>query len=207
MPILENNGKRVLYLHIPKTGGTTINNWLGSVVRRSFYSGSTPQGFKVTPQHLPLGDFRVLFDDDYFDWKFAIVRNPYDRLESEFFYLTHNAFKRSGRRPDFSTWVVNNLDGFRRNPFIHDNHLRPQLDFLDSDVTVFRFENGLEYAARTIAEQLGIDSPEKFPVTNSRPREAVNWTLQALENFNDLYRRDLEKLGYAVREKPLDVRA
>ncbi len=205
MPILENAGRRVLYLHIPKTGGTTINNWLGSVVRRSFYSGSPPQGFKVTPQHLPLGDFRVLFDDDYFHWKFAVIRNPYDRLESEFFYLTHNAMRRTSRRPDFSTWVINNLDGYRRNHHIHDNHLRPQLDFLDEDVTVFRYENGLEKAAAAAAEQLGIEPPDELPVTNARPREAVNWTLEALDKFNSVYGRDLEKLDYPIRERNLHI--
>lgn len=205
MPIFENNGRRFLYLHIPKTGGTTINNWLGGVVRRSFYAGSPPQGFKVTPQHLPLADFRVLFGDDHFEWKFAFVRDPYDRLESEYFYLTHNVHKRTTRRPHFSTWVVNNLDGFRRNPFLHDNHLRPQLDFLDDDVTIFRYENGLDAAARVIAGRLGIEPPETLPVTNARPRETVSWTLQALENFNRVYAGDLEKLGYPVREKSLDI--
>ena len=116
MPILENNQIRVLYLHIPKTGGTTLNNWLGENVVRSFYSGSAPSGFRVTPQHLPLGDFSVLFGEDWFDWKFAVIRNPYDRLESEYFYLTHNAHKRTGRRPHFSTWVVNNVAGYSRVP-------------------------------------------------------------------------------------------
>ncbi len=205
MPILENNNTRVLYLHIPKTGGTTINNWLGASVSRSFYSGSAPTAFKITPQHLCVGDFRVLFADDWFDWRFTIVRNPYDRMESEFFYLTHNAHRRTSRRPDFSTWVINNISAYKRNPFVHDNHLRPQLDFIDDDVTVFRYEDGLESAAAKIADKLGIDPPEALPVTNARPREAVNWTLEALTRFHELYGADVERLGYKKKEKTVNI--
>lgn len=205
MPIIVHNNHHYLYLHIPKTGGTTINHWLGSVSTRLFYSGSPPSAFKVTPQHLPLGDFRVLFPDDWFKWKFAIVRNPYDRMESEYFYLTHNFHKRTGRRPHFSTWVVNNLDNLGRNPFLHDNHLRPQIDFLDQDVRVFRFEDGLMPAALEIATTIGLTPPDNLPVTNSRPREEVSWTLEALNKFEDVYARDLEMLGYPKRSRQLDI--
>jgi len=61
------NDKRLIFIHVPKTGGTSMesNNRLG----------------RVETRHYGIDHYAKLVNlDDYF--KFAFVRNPYDRLAS-----------------------------------------------------------------------------------------------------------------------------
>jgi hypothetical protein len=63
MPIFEQGATKILFLHIPKTGGTSIENMLKKHVDMSFYSPVPPSGLKITPQHLQMNDFRILFNN------------------------------------------------------------------------------------------------------------------------------------------------
>ena len=67
---------KTIFIHIPKNAGTSI--------RRYFNNLST--------HHETIYDFKHVFPDEYNSYKkFAVVRNPYDRMVSWYFYLQKRA--------------------------------------------------------------------------------------------------------------------
>ena len=70
-----NHEHKFLFLHLPKTGGTSINKFFND----KFDNNERDFG------HPYLSDYKCNNFDDYF--KFTVVRNPYDRLVSAFFYM------------------------------------------------------------------------------------------------------------------------
>jgi hypothetical protein len=83
--------KKTLFAHIPKTGGSLIHRL---VENREPSESVTIGGRRVCRHHLPLPVFAHFLhlpdkalQQDYF--KFAFVRNPFDRLVSEYHWQAH----------------------------------------------------------------------------------------------------------------------
>ena len=122
-----------------------------------------------SPQHFHGEILNSVFDVSTFDFLLMSVRNPINRLKSE--YLMRNRIKRTD--PDL--WVVNILKQFNKNPFLLDNHLRPQIEFLVRGVKIYKQENKFD--------QNWIDKIEKvipFKLLGGRT--------------NDLSRYDIDKV-------------
>ena len=84
MPFLTHRNQHVLFIHIPKTGGTAVTEWMRSIGPIQLYSSGTPGAFRIRAQHLRNVDIAELFTVEFFAYRFAIVRNPYDRTASEY---------------------------------------------------------------------------------------------------------------------------
>ena len=87
MPVFDYDGKQIVYVHIPKTGGTSVEGFIDDLedVKSMFFSSTVLDGMQVTPQHLPLRTIKSAMGCFYSpDYIFTIVRNPYRRAESEF---------------------------------------------------------------------------------------------------------------------------
>ena len=207
MPIFEKNGVKILLVHIPKTGGTSLEHWLKKETTMSFFSPIPPGGLMICPQHLQVGSLKVLLGGALWHWACAIVRNPYDRMESEYFWRTDEQFKNLGVRPDFSTWVINNIRAAKQNPYHLDNHLRPQTDFIDTEVKIFKFEEGLALVVHELSEQLSIDIPVDFDIVklNASDRQEVNWSVEALNLANSHYKNDFIQLKYQKKAPKLEI--
>jgi len=80
-----NHKHKFIFIHIPRCGGNYINNYfdydLGKIHRDK-------QNFEI--DHYPLFRYKELFSEEYVKYyKFAFVRNPWDRLVSDFYYRKH----------------------------------------------------------------------------------------------------------------------
>ena len=86
-----NHRHRFIFIHIPKTGGTSMEDVLGAwfSMKRERYARWLP-GVKHWAQHLTMSEIlhrqfsnknKARRPERYF--KFAFVRNPWDRLVSE----------------------------------------------------------------------------------------------------------------------------
>lgn len=201
MPFIEHNGIRVLFIHISKAGGTTVEQWMRSIAPVHLYCDGIPQFTKCTPQHYRLRDVRELFRDGYFDYTFALVRNPYDRIASE--YRMRAALAQEtffGTFPSFSMWLEESLQAQRHDPFYLDNHIRPQWEFLGSDVGIFRLEHGIAPALAQVAARLGVAAPEQMPITLSTTEKGieVKWDHSDRIAVQEHYQRDFTEFGYPV---------
>ncbi len=200
MPILHYKNTRLLYLHVPKTGGGTIEAFLGSLGRLQFHTVGMPPSLRCTPQHFRMADFNALFGKRYFDHVVMTVRNPYDRIASEYRMRAMIAGKGFWKAsPSFSLWLQQNLEAAAGNPFHLDNHLRPQWEFHGSGVTVLRYEQGLPAITRHMAELLGVEPPKELPRVHETSSSGieVDWDLSDRLRVQEFYRRDFELFDYS----------
>ena len=199
MPFIELDGRRVLLVHIPKTGGTSICTYMSGLAPLRFMSQSiAPNHLKVTPQHLPYAQMEQLFGTSYFDAVFAITRDPFTRMESEYRFRTAVGGDGLKDRPSFSAWFDHAMSLYRQNPFAMDNHLRPQWHFLGDAVEVFRYEeDGVARCCAAIAKALGQEAPETIPRrrVSQSPKEPVTWDSSQREMMEDVYKRDFSRAG------------
>jgi hypothetical protein len=199
MPILRYGEQRVLFIHIPKTGGTAIEFWLRQIGQLDFFEPASSDGFRVSPQHLTMADHLALSPTADWDFAFAVIRNPYDRIRSEYHWRTGIEYRASGVWPNYSNWVERALrDAVTRHPTLLDNHIRPQFDFLGETVEVFRYEDGLEEARRAVCKLLGVESPaDELPhLRVPESHSTASLSPRALLAVNRFYAADFEFLGY-----------
>lgn len=171
MPLSVINGKVLVFVHIPKTGGTSVERYLMEKGKTGMFSKRRLGQMSTTPQHIEWELTDGFFPSHFRDHAFAILRDPIDRLASEFrMRLTDKKVKqrklstwlgtvrsrgaegirqnvrldREVIHADFNTWAELILDKCARDPHLHDNHLRPQSDFVGDDCQLFLFEDGLD---------------------------------------------------------------
>lgn len=144
MPIFLNN--KLLFIHIPKTGGTSIEKFIednGDVMAFYTFSGSIFVN-SHTPQHCTYKEYESFNFLKSGMRIFTIVRNPEERVISEFFYI-HKY------RPDIRKYFKNFEEYLQlflsyENLTLFDNHNLSQYDYLknqkgeiDMKIKIFKF--------------------------------------------------------------------
>jgi Sulfotransferase family len=207
MPIFHLKEHNVLFVHIPRTGGSTIEKSFTREYPMSFFSYGSIACARVTPQHFTKGEMDLFFSTDYFDYSFTIVRNPYERLESGYKLariLGEQGFW--GGAPTFSQWLEANLSRAAQDRHHGDNHFRPQTDFLGENLKIFRFEHGLEHILAYICKELGIELAmhQDAVYSTHRVSEKISWKTNDILLCNEFYQADFKAFGYPQKDAKLD---
>jgi len=186
------NKHKCIFIHIPKTAGSSIITALsGGVSRR---------------QHLPWYIFQKANPEKYEKYyKFAFVRHPIERAISAYNYLSRGGNekndliikKKLDNYKDFNDFVINGLsDGYFRN---HPMFL-PQSDFIvrfDQELAVDflgKFEE-IDESFGEIARKLNLDI--KLPKINmSNKSDDINIEEEALSILNLIYAQDFVNFEY-----------
>lgn len=197
MPIFRLGQKNVLFLHIPKAGGTSIEAFLaehsGESLRMKFNTLKLP----CVPQHFHGALIETLFAPDFFDYSFCVPRNPYWRLLSEYNYrMGHRRFPwRHLPAPSFARWVRRTLARYRADPFVYSNHIRPQVAFRIAGTEAFRLEDQQEALMARLSAIAGV-APQPLPHANASTPRATVIDAKTAQLIHAFYRDDFETFGY-----------
>lgn len=183
---------RCIFIHIPKTAGSSIADALfGAVSRHIPYT----EYLRASPRK-----FRAYF-------KFAFVRNPWDRLVSTWFFLKKGGMNEADRvwseahlapYADFDSFVRH---GLGRPEVQAWAHFRPQADFiLAPDGTVMvdfvgRYEQ-LSGDFAIVARRLGVNAVLPAHNASNHAHFASYFTAESAAIVAQIYARDAYAFGY-----------
>jgi chondroitin 4-sulfotransferase 11 len=187
------NAKKCIFVHIPKTAGTSITSTLFRNTR---------------PGHQPISWYESIDPEAtkrFF--KFAFVRNPWDRLVSSYFYMA----SRTSRKRETLEWVdfIQSFESFDHfvKAWVNEDNVKlnitfyPQHKFLINKFGmnhmdfVGRFEN-IDRDFKEICRNLGVQI--SLPHDNKSPRKhyAAYYNDETRDIVAQAYKKDIELFGY-----------
>lgn len=150
MPIVRAGPLLVYFAHVPKCGGTSVENYLAArfgpvamLDARHHFVEPDRRWSRTSPQHLSLAVRDRLFPKGFFDHSFAVVRHPVARLISAYHFQLEIERKLSAQK-GFSAWLEVLPKMMEDDPFVFDNHTRRMVDLVPADAQVFYLEHGLD---------------------------------------------------------------
>ena len=208
VPIFTRDERALLFVHVPKTGGTTIERML---MRAGWEVGfrATPHTHpasirlhRVSPQHYHAALLEQTLRIDRFESTFLVVRDPLARFRSEY-AMRNKRHEAAGSAAHVEEWTRSVARRLARNPCVLDNHLRPQHEFLVPGARVFRLEEGMDSIVRTLDADLGLGLAADVPThlrsgADGRISSGQVETNAFVEGWvREHYARDYAELGYA----------
>lgn len=192
----------LLFIHIPKTGGTSYEEYMLDKTKTRLWGSKNifPDSNlnKISLQHQTyqtLYKYRELlgikFDDKL--KKLAFVRNPYDRIVSDIFWLKFNT------ETDSQEEIYDTIRHYYFQRDDLDNHNIPQYKFvidendkLIPDITLLKMENLTE-------ELQKYGFPDyKGPSKSKSYMEYLN--KDSIRLINVMFKNDFEMFGYPMIE-------
>ncbi|AHM05562.1 hypothetical protein roselon_03304 [Roseibacterium elongatum DSM 19469] len=197
MPIAVIQGKVVVFAHVPKTGGSSVERYLSDHGMMGLKSDRRIRGFPCSMQHLHSDALAAMVEVDKADLNVMLVRHPVARIASEYRYqMRKRGWLRD--RLSFSGWLRYTLTRRALNPYYRDNHFRPQHEFELPGAEVFRFEDGVDTCIATLAERLGTPAPATSIREKPSPRRDFAFTARDLARIETVYAQDFARYGYEM---------
>ncbi len=199
--------KNILFIHIPKTGGTVIEKTIKKKYNETLHCGQPYNNLLSYPynkkslQHqfyTTLYKYRDQLEIDFDNVKiFTVVRNPYDRIISDLFWS--NKIKKHFTANRVYNIIKNNY--LNRNDL--DNHNEPQYKFI-TDENLKLIPNIKIFKCETLNESN--DELNKFLEFNiDIKRKNINKDYSRYLNkgsialINKFYKKDFELFNYDIK--------
>lgn len=205
MPICHFRGQALFFAHVPKTGGSSVEDYLirrfGPLsLREDTLGGRRKRDVIQSLTHLSAADLARLLPPDL-DYSFAMVRDPLKRMISEYRFQSGVS---AASRVTFQTWLRVMLRAARRDPRIYENHIRPQTDLVPEAAEVFRLEYGFDAMIARLDAVTGTTAPEiGMGHLLKRGRQDIPVFRQDIERIVAFYAADYDRFGYP-RPDPAD---
>ena len=177
---------KAIFIHIPKNAGTSIE---------TLFANSS---FRIQPyKHDDIHQIKRKFPKLYKTYrKFTIIRNPYDKMVSWYFYLKENALKDVPAYPlpeitiDFKEWVKEPSSFWHANDPPH--FLDPQHVWIDNTVEIIKFENLNNELNEFFGEEVDL------PITNKSDHDHFSnyYDKESSSVVYNRYKKDFKKYNY-----------
>jgi hypothetical protein len=200
MPLFEINGRRILFIHVPKNAGTSITSLLSQYSEARLDAKLRIYGKTFRPRHLHGELLEQMIHPGMIDYAFMVVRHPLARMFSEYHYQRRpgTAGIRWQRLTGFEAWLDYSLWRSSLDPGYWENHFRPQSSFECFDCEVFRLEDGLDAMSHRLSEVTG-QPIGTAPTLNSHPRSHPVLGRSIRAKISRRYGPDLYRYGYEVQ--------
>ena len=201
MPVFVKDGRAVLYMHVPKTGGTAIEAFFKkNGFRSTLVDKGGPDSInryrRCAPQHMNAGQIMALLRPGNFDYVFMTVREPLSRLISEYKMRA----RVTPNPPPLVDWFQQMFSRYVEDSYIAENHLRPQVEFLLPNSEVFRQEDGYgeEFVSRIEEKlRLKLEHPrvDRLNIDDSADIDPTQ-IARISAGIRQFYRQDYLAFGY-----------
>lgn len=193
--------KKIAFIHIPKTGGRSFEEFLDIRQEKNFFSVTktyTIDGVTYSPQHLTPALLRPMVPGWESLTTICFTRNPYPRAVSEFFWVHKQAHPE--KKPlevfdeaEFIKWLREDL------ALKDTDHKIEQVRYTEGCQHVFKIEN-MDNQLEEIGSALGITIAEPLPRENrnalSTSDIVTSLSGESLEVIRELYAEDFQSLDY-----------
>ena len=169
---------KAIFIHIPKNAGTSIEEYFGN------------ESVRIQPsKHADIHEIKSRFKNSYNNYKkFTIIRNPYDKMVSWYFYL--KKYLGNYIVIEFNDWIKDPSKFWHANDPI--SFLKPQYDWIDDTVEIIKFENLNKEINSFFNKKINL------PVTNKSNHNNYleYYNKQYLDIIYDKYKKDFIKFNY-----------
>ena len=191
--------RKIIFIHIPKTAGSSIEHLLRDEGRYELDFIGVRNG-RSTHHYMGI-ELKMILKDLYPKYyKFSFVRNPYDRLISEYFWcrikdVGHKFNKTFDQFLDYVEDIVKNKKFFKP---IENDHFIPQYSFLFFNNkllvnNIFKYED-IETVAPLIKKRLKIKTTLQH--LNKSVKNEITLTQEQKDRIYNLYKIDFETFNY-----------
>ncbi|MBN2087436.1 sulfotransferase family 2 domain-containing protein [Candidatus Peregrinibacteria bacterium] len=187
-----------IFIHIPKTAGVSITRTL----------------FGHLIGHFSVAEYQIVFSKKEFNsyFKFAIVRNPWDRV-----FSAYNFLKNGGMTEEDKEWANKNIsqytnfndfikNGLKKPSILKWRHFLPQCDFIcvphsNKPLVDFigHFEN-INEDFQYIKKKMSLDDNLILKHENVNPGKKLDYRDyyddKAQKIVSEVYKNDIKILGY-----------
>jgi len=200
MPLIVANGRRIFFAHVPKTGGSSVEEYLvrrfgGPLSMRdvTHRAGDRKRGLIALSTHFTARDLDDVLPHDT-DHCFAVVRDPLTRMQSQYRF---QAGISKTRAFSFSTWLRIMFAACEIDPRVYQNHIRPQGELVREGSAVFRLEDHFSDMIPWLDEVTNTSAPDlEVRHLLKREREPIEMSREDVALIAGFYRSDYERFGY-----------
>jgi hypothetical protein len=185
---------QAIFIHVPRNGGTSVETFFGNIDGHhqpaSWYQQSCPAWWESR-------------------YKFAFIRNPWERMMSLYRYWTNVSNARWFQHMDewvsikerqemtFKSWVKSFEDMVEKVPLLReagwtDSHFQEQFWFLPDDDSVELFDLATVHQYwPEICEKCQVEFEELPHLNYATTEDKFNWTPELLDQVANLYPHDV----------------
>jgi len=188
--------RKCIFVHIPKCAGISVS--------QSLFGHCVP--------HSTITDYQIMFGSEIFKkyFKFTIVRNPWDRFVSAYFFLKAGGFDETDKK--LFSGVTNKFDTvekfarfiYHNRPYMQWIHFLPQTRWLKTPSGKIPFDyigriEDMESSLRFICKNIGADykQPKKQNASSRNRDFRKYYTPETKDMIGELYKEDIDLLGYS----------
>jgi hypothetical protein len=188
LPLHKLNGRPFVFIHINKTGGTSINRAVGILLK----------------QHLTAAEIVAIIGRKRWDaaFRFAFVRNPWDKVASHYRYRIKTGQTGLGAEDtlSFQAWV--RAAYLEKDPFYYDipKMFAPQLDWisLDGEIAcdfIGKFEN-LNADFERLMGEFGVEIELQHLNKTVKRDYREYYDPESRDIIGDVFKKDIDYFGY-----------
>jgi len=200
--------RELFFIHIPKNAGTSIEDVSKSqnILWGRHYKWKSIDNIKCNKWHIPP---KYINNNDYKNKiLFCIVRNPYNRIISEFQYNRIisefqyiSDYKYSATH--LNDFISNLQSRYKNNSFMNDCHILPQIEYIkksdnsiNKDIIILRFEN-IEIDFKNLLEKYKYDDIKLSHSNKSKGGLSFkDLNKNSIKIINEMYNEDFKEFNY-----------